>query len=175
MAANDVRARAYDCLAKAEKELRDLLIKAVQDGDYNATSDLNQAAQDVARVARPLAGTKGAERGAGVYPKYYRLGQRLVLTGKSKKRPNELYQHKAPKEVLDKLVAALLRSKEPITPTEVLVTELHDYPAYQPTTCLRWMKDLGLVKRYGHKGYKVLAPDQFEVSVATHWERLPAL
>jgi hypothetical protein len=177
MPANDFRGRAYDALVDAEKKLQGLLVKAVQDGDYNATADINQALQEVARVKRPLVratGAKGAP-GAGVSPtKYYRDDQQLVLEGKSKKRPGESYQHKCPKLVIDNVVTALLRSKHPITPTGVLVESLPEFPAYQPMTCLRWLKDVGLVKKYGHKGYKVLDPQQFEANVAMQWEQLPA-
>jgi hypothetical protein len=37
------------------------------------------------------------------------------------------------------------------------------------------VRDLRLVKRCGHKGYTVPAPEQLKASVAMFWERLASL
>jgi len=179
---SDYRTRAADCLGKAEKQLQELLGKAAQEGDYNATLDLSRAAQEVARVAGLLAGTNGLKKEARaaavnslspVYPKYYREGDRLVVVGKQKKADGE-YQHKCPKAFLDTLVAALLMSPMPITAKDNLRTQLTGHPPYRLDNCLRWMRGSGLIKKHGHNGYEVLDREHFEANVAMHWNRLPA-
>jgi hypothetical protein len=173
----DYLIEAADCLSKAERELRELLGKAAHNGDYSATRELSRVAQEVARLMGSLPGTNGAKKVirtsaanalSPVYPKFYREKDRLVLVGQQRKSADQEYQHKCPKEVLDKLVAALLRS-----PNDLHQSPLTDYPAYLPATCLRWFRRLGLVRKHGHRGYQVLDPEHFEAKVEMQWERLP--
>ncbi len=181
---SDHRTQAAKCLGKVEKELQGFLSEAARAGDYPAVVDLGRAAEQVAQVARTLAGTNGMKTRAGAaamnkpapaYPRFFREGDRLVLVGRQRKKAGE-YDHRCPKADLDRLVAALLRS--PITPkTREQLQQIQPpgSPEYLVSTCLRWLLHVGLVKKHGHKGYEVLDPQHFKANVATHWNQLPTL
>jgi hypothetical protein len=99
------------------------------------------------------------------YPKFLREGQSLVKIGwsKSDKKP---YEHRAPKRVLDVLVAALLelgQGGRRFTTDELLPLRdgKDDIPSYQAYLTLAWLRAEHLVRQHGRQGYSLPAGIDF--------------
>jgi hypothetical protein len=109
------------------------------------------------RSAAPERGA--ASRRHGRYPAYERRRNLLVKVGWSKKSRQE-YEHKAPREVIDGMLAALEgRAGSP----SFAVEELGDVrglggeaaPSYQVYLVLGWLREIGVLHRRGRANYEL--------------------
>jgi hypothetical protein len=115
---------------------------------------------------------------ASAYPQFHRDDNHLIKIGWSKKEKRQ-YEHKAPKTVLDLLVASLLavsRDGYRFTTEDVLplrdAGEDTDVPSYQAYLCLAWLRSVGLVEQHGRQGYSLPQPVQLGILVEDRWEGL---
>jgi len=114
----------------------------------------------------------------GEYPKFTRCSDHLVKIGWSKKGRAE-YEHKAPRGVVDALIAAIVRRSgngklftvEDLLPLKD-TREGSEIPGYQAYVALAWLKSAGLVKQHGRQGYSVRKATQLAEEVTSSWLRL---
>jgi hypothetical protein len=118
-------------------------------------------------------------RGAGAdYPKFLRRGEELVKIGWSK-REKATYEHKAPKDVLAILAAALTKagdSGRQFTMDSILPLSRGaegEVPSYQTYLALAWFRAENLVTQHGRQGYSLPAAVNIQTEVQTKWEQLP--
>jgi hypothetical protein len=158
--------------------LRHSTATALSSDNYKAAAASTKRApkRQRAKVLGKTSSQKASQ--AGNYPRFLRDGNALVKIGWSKKEKKR-YEHKAPKPVLDLLVASLstagrdglrfifddlLPLSEPGDGAEV--------PSYQAYLCLAWLRSEQLVEQHGRQGYSIRRPDQLTASVEEHWGRL---
>ncbi len=116
---------------------------------------------------------------ASAYPQFLRDDAHLIKIGWSKKEKRQ-YEHKAPKVVLDLLLAALLsagRDGHWFTTEDVLplreTVDGGEVPSYQAYLCLAWLRVEALIEQHGRQGYSLPRPDQLGDLVGERWEELP--
>ena len=165
--APDYFEKGLTIIRDAENSLRSLLSQAAEIGDYDSVAKITARPKAIGEIAAKLSGaerhddaTHASNQNSGDYPKFYRSSDnKLVVIGWSKTTETE-YEHKAPKIVLEKLVAALLdyspkgnpASLEKIKP--YLTDEQgSDFPEYYVRAFLRWLRVIGLITKQGHQGY----------------------
>lgn len=197
--------RAIEVLEGAEKAIADLAAAASGQRDYASASLLLGLAQQVAAVrAHVDEGTNGAPSGNGqgsqnspalriaavsavpaarkvggsLYPRFKCVAGTLVKVGWSKSE-RTTYEHRSPREVLDRLIAALGGLAKP---GEVFTTEQFmplkgsdgaELPTYQTYLCLAWLVTIGAVHRHGRQGYSVDNPEGLPQIVEQAWQGLP--
>jgi hypothetical protein len=115
----------------------------------------------------------------GSYPKFLRDGESILKLGWSKTAKAE-YEHKAPKPVLMRLIAALAKlaaTKKRFAMDEVLPLKESatgsDIPAYQAYVCLAWLRAVGVVTQHGRQGYSLAKKGAIDVRVEEFWRQLP--
>src|SRR5262245_49611331 len=126
------REQALEFIRGAENSLRELVAAAAQSGDYESVAEINDWAREIAQVPvgrqhkasgsskAPIPGSaarlqrptrrrkKRSKASPAGYPKFYRHGDELVKIGWSKREGDE-YAHKAPRQVLESLVAVVAK------------------------------------------------------------------
>jgi len=129
----------------------------------------------VSSLSAPVARKSGA---AGQYPRFKREDNTLVKIGWSKS-DRSTYEHRSPRDVLDRLVAA---AKAVQVPDQRFTTEdlmpLHDeqgneLPSYQAYLCLAWIVSVGILEKHGRQGYTVAAAGDLDAAVESAWQQLP--
>jgi hypothetical protein len=174
----------------AESSVRMLLTQAAEQGDYDSLEKISRIARELQRIGRDT-NSPGTRLEIPIpadllsYPKFSRNGEgKLRMIGWSKKKNGE-YRHEAPKEVLAVLVETLEQSccgGDPIPMDELLPEIVHPetgrrFPEYYARTYLRWLRELGLVKKFGHSGYGFtgkVGEDPGPI-IEAHWKKLPIL
>ena len=174
-----------DVIRGAEEALRTFLLKAVDEGDYDSVTKLNEYAKqlrDVLDNARDSSTMKDATvnttASATEYPKFFKSNDKLIMIGWSKKGQTE-YKHESPKSILELLVSTLqsgmanrdavpmdelLPLKDPETDTE--------FPQYQIRLFLRWLRHIGIVSKHGHRGYSIKNSPDLQSTINANWRRL---
>ena len=196
---------AEEVLKEAERRIRTLLQEAAAEGDYDAVAPLAGLAKQVGtmvegrrapstRPSRPgppkpkrrkvsavkttkkTRKTNSRSKKRAGYPKFRREGDHLIKVGWSKTDKAE-YEHRAPKAVVDALVAALVAeaSEGSLVTMDAVLPLLEkdgtELPAYQAYLCLAWMRAEGLVDARGRKGYSIAEGVDLAADVDGRWNR----
>jgi hypothetical protein len=109
---------------------------------------------------------------------FAKSGDVLVKIAWSKSSKTE-YQHKAPRNVVQKLADALARRSEGgsiISMDTVLPLKADDgsqIPDYQVYVSLAWFRQIGAVKQNGRQGYTVKKASELLQQVEAAWADLP--
>jgi hypothetical protein len=179
--------RSVELIQKTEREIRALLATAVESGDYEELSKITVCAKGLKALIEKLgspvpliSAPEGSKGNVGEYPKFFRDGNKLVMVGWSKKGQAE-YTHVAPRSALDALLEKLVEACESdeIASTHDLLPLSNPwsgkhFPEYYARTCLRWLRSIGLVKKYGHRGYSIKTDVEYESIIESRWKRLAA-
>lgn len=185
--------RAKMLIRRCESELRALVAKAADDGDYAAVIEITAWAKQLAELATQgsailsivnpaqsrVAGRKSTKR--SLYPKFGRSSNELVKIGWSKKAKRE-YRHRVSKTIVDLLVKSLskvgkggqmfgiadcLPLIDPQAQSEV--------PEYQIYVAVAWLRAGDLIEQYGRKGYSIPKPDNLSAAADSAWRKLPTI
>jgi hypothetical protein len=175
---------AIQSIKHCEQDLRKLVAKAAESGDYAAVMTLTDWAKTLAGLApsaaaptpsfaapQPEAAPKRTK-----YPKFVRHGDELVKYGWSKTKRRE-YQHRASRAMLTKLVGRLAAVGSPskVRPaTDFLFdgAKEGDAPNYQFYLCLAWLRSLDIVVQHGRQGYTLPNPSAITSAVDSAWKSL---
>jgi hypothetical protein len=111
---------------------------------------------------------------------FYRNDRELIKIGYSK-TDRRTYEHRSPKELLDRLVGVVanLGSNGRRFITEQLIlpqdARLADVPSYQVYLCLAFLVLNGLVQKHGRSGYTIAAEHAKDLSLGLNakWNELP--
>jgi ankyrin repeat protein len=174
-----------DVIRRAEEELRTLLLKAVDEGDYDAVTKLNEYAKELRDVLDKAAcpstakdATANTTLSPTEYPKFFKTNDKLTMIGWSKKGQTE-YKHEAPRSILEILVSALLDrsvNRESVPIDELLPIRdpetNTEFPQYQVRLFLRWLRHIGIVTKHGHQGYSIRKTADLQSTVNAGWRRL---
>lgn len=188
--------QARRIVLEAEQSLKSLISRMMESGDYEALPSVARIAGELHRInidrepnpgspaIPPLRPGGPPGRPAHPYPDFSRnaAGDKLRMIGWSRKHGGE-YKHEAPKAVLKILVDTLIEcgaQEEPVSTDDILPNIVHpetgrEYPEYHSRTLMRWLREIGVVKREGHKGYYFAAEiggDPWP-TIDAHWDRLP--
>jgi hypothetical protein len=112
------------------------------------------------------------------YPRFKREGETLVKIGWSKS-DRATYEHRSPRDVLNRLVAAVKRvavRDERFTTEDIM--PLHDdqgaeLPSYQSYLCLAWLVVADVLEKHGRQGYTVRSAGDLDAAVESAWQQLP--
>jgi hypothetical protein len=179
----------YDCLEQVTEWARQMSAIVQQTGEPPGGRASPPAQAVGAPVALPLGdsspaparrtASKGRRSKKAGYPRFEKLGGDLVKIAWSRKEKSE-YRHKAPRAIVDLLVARLLELSpggESVT-TDVLFPLVEpnggEVPSYQAYLCLAWMRHLKVVAQDGRSGYHVLDAMNLRATVAEGWKALRA-
>jgi hypothetical protein len=209
---------ADEIVTKAERELRDLMKRAIDDHRYNEVAVIAAMADGVAGLLAPgrpgmlmpssfpglaeaaaqhssnarnairqkaatpaLARSREKSRAAGgkpaKYPQFQRDGDRLVKIGWSKK-DRRTYEHRAPRDIVMSVVRQLGSSTTPgkVFTMESLVPFRDDHgqdiPAYQSYLVLKWLQNIGAVRKKGKDGYIAQGGALDNDRIAQAWDAL---
>ncbi len=178
----------------AELAIHQLLERAVGEQRYADVTAIAPIAEALSRIARGQSGNEppkpekhtidGGNVKASVrrsvskgYPKFSRDGSRLVKVGWSKKTTEE-YEHRAPLELGDALIAAIrakVRDGQKFAATDVIPLQLKGEaaPDYQAYLLLKWLHTEGVIIKHGRDQYAIepgrIGPDGLKAI----WSRLP--
>jgi hypothetical protein len=109
------------------------------------------------------------------YPQYLRDGERLVKRAWSKKE-RQPYEHKAPREAVTVLLAAIRKVKgeqRPFEAADIMPLSREngeEYPSYQSYLALGWLRQVGAIAK-GRAGY-LLKKGWNDERVAQEWDAL---
>lgn len=187
-------------LARAERDLLQLLSEAASRADYRTIDAARAAAQGIRALAasietgparhhadpelrrpdgsrRTRSSSRRGSRLPADYPRFSISNDRLYKIGWSKKRKRE-YVHKLSKSTLDRVIQAMCSISTggagPCTAQQIIEQATKHasapLPDYQVYVVLAWLKAAGLVQQVGRDGYT------FETSlreqVQSRWEAL---
>lgn len=187
-------------LARAEKDLLQLLSEAATRGDYRGIDAARAAAQGVRTIASSIEkgtsrnstdskqrGRRGSRRSRSAanrrsgdapdYPRFSIKNDRLYKIGWSKKRRRE-YVHKLPKSVFDRVTQAMVSLQAsgsgPHAGQEIIERAKSlgsiPLPDYQVYVVLAWLKATDLVHQIGRDGYTF--DSSLPEQVQSQWEAL---
>jgi hypothetical protein len=197
--------RAIELLEGAEKAIAELASRATAQRDYPQASTLITVAQRVASIRQsPLfaAATGDGQAGNGAhtapaqpppgagprvmralgghaYPRFKREGDSTLVKVGWSKSDRSTYEHRSDKQVLEKVVDALVLAAKP---GELFTSEAFlplkdgdgtELPTYQCYLCLAWLVAIRVVERHGRKGYTVDNPEQLRQMAEEAWQALP--
>ena len=98
------------------------------------------------------------------YPRFCRKGRELLKIGWSKSSRSE-YEHRVPKEAVDRVVATLAEAaaQEDLVRVDEWLKALEKrggepIPTYQVYVALAWLRNEGLIRQHGRKGYSLAGP-----------------
>lgn len=188
---------ARGIVADAEKALRELMQREIQDQRYADIPEVARLADGVARLlrgqiddrparpARSVATQRGklrlanrSSRGKKRYPRFERDGYKLVKVGWSKKGREE-YEHRAPRDVVAAftrhLVSKVKRGKAFVVEDLLPVPDSSggEIPSYQVYMTLRWLRHAGAVEKRGRDGYALIDAQLDENGFDALWGRIP--
>lgn len=128
------------------------------------------------RVRKPHRRSRAS---SGSYPRFVRSGSDLVKIGWSKRSRAE-YQHRASREIVSRIVSALLKAGDELVRIEDVLPEIATpangpIPSYRVYVVLAWFRAEGLVRQQGRQGYSVGTPEAFIKEVEERWKALPEL
>jgi len=197
---------ASSILSKAETELRALIEGALAEGRYGEVARLARLADglahlstmetvgdtstvpftkvvDLSPIARPPDRT--ALRAPRLsrsrnFPRFEREGDKLVKIAWSKRDGAE-YEHKAPRRIVDLLLASVRARKgegarfvaPDVLPLKDARTH-HEVPSYQSYLALAWLRHEGVITKYGRDGYALKPAAATAEHLSELWEALPS-
>lgn len=142
-----------------------------------------KVASEASRFPSPRSKRKAVSKGnnrkepAGE-PTFYRGDNELIKIGSSK-TGDGTYEHRAPYEVVERLVSQLggARSSEELVRMDDVMAGLgkvsgREVPSYQAYLCLAWMRSEGLVEQHGRRGYTVPDPTGLQDAVEQTFKAL---
>ena len=178
----------------AELSLQKLLEQAVAEQRYSDVATVAAIADTIAKMLRrggileaetpaisrivrdvaPLVAHKKAKTG---YPRFLRDGDKLVKIGWSKNAKEE-YEHRAPLEVADALLASIrakVQDGQKFAATDVIPVRLAEesVPDYQAYQTLKWLHSEGVVTKHGRDQYAVELGRIGPEGLKPIWSRLP--
>lgn len=138
----------------------------------------SSAAPAVHASAPTQTGRTNAATRRGVYPRFFRDGDRLVKVAWSKKE-RRTYEHRAPQEIIATLIDVIKKRKgegkifeaDDILP--LTNSNGENYPSYQSYLALAWLRDVGVVIKRGRDGYILKAGTAHREALARLWLALP--
>lgn len=171
---------AHTLIGDLQASLQRLLERAVGDGAYGEIAEIAGLADAITKltgdkrpavprnslepqpeVAVPISTKSPTRRRSGreEYPRFERDGDKLVKIGWSK-RDGRAYEHRAPREVVDLVTAALskIKSREVFNMDRVFPlndNSGNEVPSYQVYLVVAWLRTLDVVRRRGKEGYTV--------------------
>lgn len=116
------------------------------------------------------------------YPKFFRQQNELIRIAWSK-REKEEYRHKASLGVLKTLAERMAQqtangrrvfSTEHLLPLDG-ADRGEEVPNYQAYACIALLKQTGLIKQHGRRGYSIPRTADFKGDVEAVWNKLPGL
>lgn len=193
---------ALEILARAQTELRELIVRALAEGRYGDVAEIARLAEGVSRL---VSGDNGTDvvavlpcsssthvattgsipphrrgRSSRSFPRFEREGDKLVKIAWSKKDRAE-YEHKAPRHVVDMLIEAIRSRKGEGAKFEAAdILPLKDpntrreVPSYQSYLALAWLRHEGVVAKYGRDGYQLKPTAATPEHLTELWEALPS-
>ena len=197
--------QAVEVLAEAETKLRKLVAEAATAGAYDAIPMVAEWARIIGAMARESLGAEGVKEQAvqvnadesprgegsrsgapiakGAYPRFFRRADSLVKIGWSRNEKKE-YEHGAPRYAVDLLAIAIARKSRNgnvFTAKDIFPLRVKDgghtseVPTYQAYVALAWLRQAGLVKQLGRRGYSVRKSLSMRLpdAVAAEWQKLP--
>ncbi len=185
---------AVSVLRRAEAELRKLIQEALGEGRYQDVSNLAATADAVAQLHASTTdeepavglqlhdeiriGQRHGRRATGrAFPRFERDGDKLVKVAWSKRNRAE-YEHRAPREVVEILIERIRKTKGEGAKFEAseilpLKDKGRDVPSYQAYLSIAWLRQEGVIVKYGREHY-ALKPDMASrTRVVELWEALP--
>lgn len=196
----DTIQHAEKILREAEAGLRKLLELAIGEGRYLEVAAVATLADAVAKLGRgaisgslssgtplPKARVRSMESVPPtpvrtlvkkVYPRFLRDDDKLVKIGWSKKAKAE-YEHRAPIEVADALVASIRATAidgQKFAATDVIPIQMggEQAPDYQTYLALKWLHSEGVITKHGRDRYAIEPGRIGADGLKTYWSRLPA-
>jgi hypothetical protein len=180
---------AMELLRTTEKELRALIDKALQGGQYGEVAQVASLAERLKALTHsPPSHTTAPSRvrkvrvkikqpKAGEYPKFFRDSDKLVKLGWSRKKASE-YEHRAPLRVAELLLSSIRKKVsdgESFAATDVLPlgSASEHIPEFQGYVALRWFFTEGLVTKLGRDRYSLSTKRLGTEGLAGLWGRLP--
>jgi hypothetical protein len=186
-------AKIDEILQGCETAVRDIIVAAAQDGDYDTVGRGREVAlrvsalrsghggnerQQQAQIAVPLSGPARGFRGSRSvgYPRFELINNNLLRYGWSKREKRE-YSHKAPKSAFDRVVIAMTKigsaNKRPQT-AEAIIEQANagsddPVPNYQVYAVLGFLKAKNVIEQQGREGY--LVSDGFESKAQQCWNQ----
>lgn len=193
--------KARKALRTCESQLQALVGEAAASGLYDSAQQLTEWARALHAltapegdrpnppIARPRSSGRvrpvrrsvsSGRRGQGGsrYPNFLRSGDELIKVGWSKKKRQE-YRHRAPKGTVDSVIHALgVRGTDgaPVPTDQILATRDSnddEIPTYQLYLILGWLRNLGMIERYGRVAYSVLDPGRLLQHSDELWNLTP--
>lgn len=198
--------RGLEILSRAETELRAEIERAVSEGRYadvvilarladgiaqlmapdaNATSAVTSISDDpkasAPQPAAPAPSSSPSRGGARrAFPRFEREGDKIVKIAWSKKDRAE-YEHKAPRRIVDALVASIRSRKgegarfdaPDVLPLKDSKTR-RDFPSYQSYLAIAWLRHEGVIMKYGRDGYALKPTASSPEHLSQLWEALPS-
>lgn len=191
--------KSLEILREAQTRLRSLMETALGEHRYGDLADIAPLAEGLANLLSTSSGTQVDETALPVplekpvatkserpsparktieYPYFLRDGDKLVKVGWTKKDKRE-YEHRAPKEVVFKMAAAL-NARSPgslVTMDSLLPLTLDDAtnaPSYQAYLALAWFRAEGVVVARGKEGYAFEAGALDSKNIQRLWKELKA-
>jgi len=189
-----------EVLGRAESELRTLIEGALAGGRYDEVATLAQLADGLATVrtgvvangataGSPLEGRGNkrpvprvaATRTAGTTgsARYEREGEKLIkIAGKA---GQGIYEHRAPFEVVDIALTTIKARKgmgARFTATDILPLRQpktrREIPSYQAYLVLGWLRQEGVLIKYGRDTYSLKATACTPEHIQKLWKALPS-
>ena len=189
--------KLLEILERTENELREFIKEQLPSGSYADIAWAARVADTLAQLkvapATPLADVPtetsipsdaperpnaAKRRPAKDYPLFARDGDKLVKTAWSKRERAE-YEHRAPRRVVELLIATIVKKKgegRKFEATDLLPIRDPDtrqeIPSYQSYMALAWLRSEGVITKKGRNGY--LLKSGTAERVAQLWTALPA-
>ncbi len=140
-----------------------------------STEDLRRPA---ARPAPSKRTRRAVRDGSAGYPRFCRKGRELLKVGWSKSSRSE-YEHRVPKEAVDRVVTTLAEAaaQEDLVRVDERLKALErregePIPTYQVYVALAWLRNEGLIRQHGRRGYSLGEPQHIAREVERRWEAL---
>jgi hypothetical protein len=193
-----VPAGAVAVLRNAEEALRKLIHEALAQGRYQDVSGLAALADALAHLHNSTDGNgeastsaqrqqgnssvaeerQGRRLAARAFPRFERDGDKLVKIAWSKRNRAE-YEHRAPRAIVEILIEKIRKKKgegAKFEAPEILPLKdkaAKDVPSYQAYLALAWLRQEGLVVKYGRDHYAMKPGVATRERIADLWEALP--
>jgi hypothetical protein len=156
-----------------------------------ATGEVTVIADDHARYIAPRTALRQAAKAQSSrptakresYPQYFRDGDRLVKVAWSK-RERRPYEHRAPREVVQRLVERILArykhvsDSKPFESAQVMPLSAangEEYPSYQAYLALGWLRHVGIVAKKGREGYLFKRSNSTPEKLDMLWDSTPTV
>ncbi len=195
--------KASEILAATEASLREVIERALSEQQYADVADIARMADAIARLRATEDGSpdapitqndavlksnapaapptfRRAARTARTFPRFEREGDKLVKIAWSKKDRAE-YEHKAPRRVVNLLLDSIRTRKgegaQFLAPDVLPLKDgkaKQEIPSYQSYLALAWLRQEGVITKYGRDGYALKPTAASAEHIAELWDALPS-